>query len=571
MNKYFEEITYQNKQKEAPKIILGVGGSLHGFSSCLVIDGEVKVAIEEERLTGKKRSMGICNFDLKGINYCLEFAGLTKDDINCVAYNHILDPRVVAHFDYSPKAVMSHHYAHAGSATWPSPFDEASVIIVDNSGSFDFDIEKEEIISESLSYLHFNRKKKKLTFLDQQYSRLWSSDQQDQNFCKNDSLGGFYAKVAKLIGCTSVFADGKEHTESGKMMGLSAYGSPIYKDRILKYIELKKDGKFSIALHNGIIDEIEEILSSVKGDAFKTKADIASSAQKITEDLLLHCAKWLHSRTNDENLCIAGGVALNGLSVQRILDETPFKKIYVPTAAHDSGTSTGAALNIYHLSDQTDSCSKQHQKPQCYLGREYSNEFIEGLISKALSLSNDVFSILTPNNYYEYVATAISEGSIVAWFAGASEFGPRALGNRSLLADVRSRKSSEKVNSIKRRELYHPLAPSVVADRSSDFFTSSDSPFMSRVINIKEDKKELIPAVTHIDGTARIQTVTATQNIHFYNLLVAIGNITGIPMVLNTSLNIQGMPLVETPAEALEMFLKEDIQLLCFPTIILKK
>ncbi|MEN8907458.1 MAG: carbamoyltransferase C-terminal domain-containing protein [Clostridiales bacterium] len=542
-----------------------MGGSLHDYSSCLIEDGKLVCAVEEERVTRKKRGCGISTYRLKSVENCLEYRGITLDSINLIAINHILDPRIVHEYLEYPIVNMGHHFAHAGSTTWTSPFNEAAVLVIDNSGSFDLDPINKTIYNETMSFFYFDRKEKKIESISQQYNNFWKFN--NLKFSKNDSLGSFYASISKLLGCVTCFGDNKLHAESGKLMALSAYGKPEYFDIFKKFIKLLPDGKFNLNL-DSIVKQIKKIYSY---KSFSIKADIASTSQKILEEIILHSSKYLYQKTKCKNICLSGGVALNGLANQLILDNTEFENIYIYPAAHDAGTCLGAAYNAYFLSSENEPY-KIYSTKQAYTGKIYSEDEINKAIRNISNIKMNTFFIIKPKEYYKYVAKKICNNKVIAWFSGRSEFGPRALGNRSLICDVRTFDNIIKTNRIKNREHYRPFAPSVLKEYCTDYFMiNGESPFMLRIVKTIEEKKCLIPAAIHIDGTARIQTVDIEQNKHFYNLIKSVGNLSGVYMVLNTSFNGKGMPIVETPEEAINMFFHTSIDVLCFDNIILEK
>jgi carbamoyltransferase len=301
---------------------------------------------------------------------------------------------------------------------------------------------------------------------------------------------------------------------------------------------------------------------------FEEMANIAYAGQYHLEQILLACANFLYRKTKSKNLCIAGGVALNSVANYKILENTHFENIFIQPAAGDAGTSIGAALyGYYHIMDQPMPSTKEKFSP--YLGKNYSKQSIE----QAIGLYKEKLLIVKPEHLFKETAKILSEGKIIGWFQGKSEIGPRALGNRSILADARNKDMKDSINSrIKHREAFRPFAPLVLENKQADYF-STDHPsyYMLLVPYIHEAKRDEVPSITHVDGTGRVQTVSETMNPVLHDLLSAFYDLTGTPILLNTSFNDNGEPIVETPTDAIECFLNIDLDYLIMDDYILSK
>ena len=294
--------------------------------------------------------------------------------------------------------------------------------------------------------------------------------------------------------------------------------------------------------------------------------DMAATIQRFTEDTLISIANMLHEETGLDSLCLAGGVALNCVANARILEETPFKKVFVQPAAGDAGAALGAAAYAY---SSLLGCGAVQVMDDAYLGPDFTDKQIE----KELLSSGCTFKKLPDPELYPYVAARIAGNAIVGWFQGRMEFGPRALGNRSILANPADPEMKDILNKrVKHRETFRPYAPVVLQDRASDFFQAKQfSPFMLLAANVRPQKRDLIPAVTHVDGTARVQTVNPRQNDKLCNLISAFEKITGLPVLLNTSFNVRGEPIVCSPADAIRVFSSTKIDILVMGNFVLEK
>jgi carbamoyltransferase len=372
-------------------------------------------------------------------------------------------------------------------------------------------------------------------------------------------------------------------------MGLAPYGTPKYVDKLRNMVVLTPDHKFRLDLSyftttSGSVinygdDHIPHVptLYSQKvielfGSARKKDEplsqhhrDIAASVQRFTEITIFHLLQGLHLRTNLDAVCIAGGVAQNSVANGKIIRETPFKQVYIPSAGHDAGLSMGSALYVYN---QVLKSKRMSPIYNAYLGSHFPSKEIQELLKR----ENLDFDVLDEATLYEVVAERLQEGNVVGWFSGRAEFGPRALGGRSILVDPRRTDAKELLNSkIKRRESFRPFAPSILQEYVGEYFEWEDTvPFMEKVIPIRKEKRASIPAVTHVDGTGRLQTVSRDWNERYYKLIAAFYKKTGVPILLNTSFN-ENEPIVNTPQEALSCYLRTDMDMLVLENVIVQR
>jgi carbamoyltransferase len=372
-------------------------------------------------------------------------------------------------------------------------------------------------------------------------------------------------------------------------MGLAPYGNPIYVDKLKDVLKLTNDGLFELNLKyfthhkdgvkmswEGGEPDIAGIYSDYMVEKFgparkredeltQYHKDLAASVQRYCEEIIFHILNNLHKKTGLNNLCIAGGVAQNSVANGKILKNTPFKNIYIPPAGHDAGTAIGSALYLYnHI-------LKQKRVPPTYsgsLGSHYSDNEIE----KYLKTQNISYEKYTDERLFDRVTDCIIDGGVVGWFQGRAEFGPRALGHRSIIADPRRSDAKEILNlKIKRRESFRPFAPSILQEFVSDYFSDADNvPFMEKVYLIKENMRSRIPAVTHVDGTGRLQTVDKQYEPKYHSLISAFNKKTGVPILLNTSFN-ENEPIVNSPANALDCFLRTKMDMLVLGNYIVSR
>lgn len=585
--------------------ILSFTMSGHGFSGALCIDGEIVVATSLERLTREKNDilLPISKTDLKTfgwnakpeiykkhidlpfdldndyvtvdfnssekflllLNYLLNAKNLTLNDIDCVTYGYRHNDSMEKFFkEKNPNIkfiVSEHHFGHACQAYLPSPFRNAAIMVVDGQG-----VPLKRTGGDQLSGCLAYGKENSIELLSDLPAR--------------HSLGGMYGAFTKKIGFKT--------NEEGKTMGLAPYGSPKYYDILKK--ELKFNTKefsirdFKLLMRRGFKQRevlyqlpnynkfLKKIPTRLKTDPITdVHRDLAYAVQKITEDVMIFLADWLHERTGSKNLCIAGGVGLNCVANYQVLIKSKFDHIFIHPNPGDNGLAVGQALYAYNILEKN---PREHITTTDSLGKEYTNEEIESAV-KAYSDDEDleIKKYANLDEMYDLFASYIECGYITSWFQGRSEFGPRALGNRSIIADPRRADMKDILNSrVKFRESFRPFTPSVIAEKANDFFELDiESPFMLLAAYVKEGKAVLVPAITHEDNTARVQTVTRDVNQPYYDLLQAFYKRTGIPMVLETSFNIADEPIVETPSDAIRTFKSTDIDVLCLSNYIIKK
>lgn len=588
--------------KMKKSIILSFTLSGHGFSGAVCINGDIKYASSLERITRVKNDLLFpvskadlevfgwkadpkeyvdyldYEFDLETdyskvdiakvekfqllLNYLLEAADITLDDVDCVVYSYRHNEIVRKFFkEKNPKIKFitpEHHFSHACQAYLPSPFQEAAIMVVDGQG-----VPMKRTGGDQLSgglYLGKDSKIKTLVEFPVKYS-----------------LGGMYAAFTKTLGFKS--------NQEGKTMGLAAYGSSKYYDILRK--ELKFDSldfnyrkvlqkglgfhkaTYKLPNYGAFLSQFEDRKRSE--ELTQIHMDLAYAVQKITEDVMVYLADCLYENTESDNLCIAGGVGLNCIANYQVLIRSKFKNIFVHPNAGDNGLAIGQALYVHNILNKN---PRTYIDTSDYLGRDYSEEEIQLTINKYLD--NEEIEIVKHENLddlYVNMAQYIADGHITSWWQGRSEFGPRALGNRSILADPTRIDMKDILNSrVKFRESFRPFTPSILAERSSEFFELDiESPFMLLAPYVKPGMGDKVPAITHADNTARVQTVTADVNERYYNLIKAFDKITGVPVLLDTSFNISDEPIVETPLDAIRCFLKTDIDVLGLDRFILRK
>lgn len=426
---------------------------------------------------------------------------------------------------------LEHHLTHEASAFLASPFEEAAVLTMDGRG---------ERVSTSCGHFH-----------DGQYERL-------RQVNLPHSLGLLYEELTRYLGFL-------HSSDEYKVMALASYGKPVHVDAFRRIVESDGEGGYRLASADFV-----ELFGPARrrGDTFEQRhMDIAHSLQQVLEETVLDIVRWLHERTASENLCMAGGVALNCVMNAKLADQGPFRRVWVQPAAGDSGTSLGAALWLDFLHrDRRRSWNMDH----AYLGPAYS----DAEISRFLDRSGVRFRRM--ENVAEEAAALLADEKILAWFQGRMEFGPRALGSRSILASPRRMEMQARLNELKDREDFRPVAPVVVQERAHEWFDAQgrdeiDAPYMLFVFDVLPDMADLIPAVRHTDGTARVQTVKAQQNPLLYDLLRAFAELTGVPVLVNTSFNTRGEPVVCTPRDALESFCTSPLDALVIGNFLVEK
>jgi carbamoyltransferase len=586
------------------RYILGISAYYHDSAAALLRNGDIIAAAQEERFSRQK---GDARFPRHAVDYCLRAAGIGARDLEAVGFydkpllkfERILEtylgiaPRGFQSFlmagplwirdklyidrqlrrelSYEGAVLYSeHHEAHAASAFLPSPFDEAAILTIDGVGEWatasigagkgrDFEIVRE---------VH------------------WP-----------DSLGLLYSAFTYYLGF-------KVNSGEYKVMGLAPYGQPLYVDAIYReLIDLRDDGSFrlnqkyfnylgGLTMTSAAFDELFGGPPRVPETPLRQRdMDLARSIQVVCEEVMLRMARTAHRLTGLTDLCLAGGVALNCVGNGRVLREGPFKRLWIQPAAGDAGGALGVAQLVWHrhLAQPRHVSSDRDSMHGSYLGPGYADEEIE----KFLTTVGAPYRRLDWQQLSECVAALLAEEQVVGWFDGRMEFGPRALGARSILGDPRSPRMQAQMNlKIKFREGFRPFAPSVLRERASDYFElDADSPYMLLVASVREDRRAPItpdqqglwgidrlnvprsdlPAITHVDYSARIQTVCRESNPHYYDLIAAFERLTGYGVLVNTSFNVRGEPIVCTPADAYRCFMRTHLDALVLGPCLLKK
>ncbi|MBR1217654.1 carbamoyltransferase [Bradyrhizobium sp. U87765 SZCCT0131] len=555
--------------------VLGLNTYDHDVSACLLRDGAIAVAIAKERITREKHASG---FYQEVIDYCLKAEGITLDDVDLVVRNCYILPvpemeeRLVyqdmpgflpeperatatAHPLFqstSAKVVsISHHLAHAFSAFAASPFDEGAVMIVDGVGSYKSDVSEPypadaagPLARESESYYTF--KGRELTCL----KKVWMEPERgflSDEFYNMRGLGALYSRAS-----TYVFGD---WNKCGELMGLAPYGRPGHARSLMQL----RDGELDVPPwtrdldHPFILDTDQSWENSPNVTHWQ---DLAWRVQDDTENVLLARAKWLRETTGAKNLCIAGGVALNCVANGRIAREAGFDNVWIQPAAGDDGIAIGCALYGHLVLLQQ---PRGYVMEHAYTGRRYGDDEIDAAIKR--SLISVQTTVTRSADIAADTAKLLADQKVIGWFQGRSEFGPRALGNRSLIADPRRAEMKDILNKrVKHRQAFRPFAPIVLHERAREVFEGEeDSPFMLIAKRVRDEWRDRIPAIVHVDGTARVQTVREQTNPELYRLLKAFEALTGVPVLLNTSFNVKGEPIVETPRDAVACFLTTGI------------
>ena len=518
--------------------VLGVNAIFHDPAAALVIDGQVVAAAEEERFSRRKhgkRPVPFSAWELPelSVRWLLAESGLRPEDLDAVAYS--FDPSLAKPVEgdpwdhlrltYARRApqflaaalpgldpqqvrFVPHHVAHAASAALAAPHGDCSVLVLDGRG-------------ESASHLAGRYRGGRLEVL--------AAQQLPQ------SLGLMYESLTDHLGFL-------RSSDEFKVMALASYGKPRFLEELRELVHATDDGGF-------IAPELDWARWASRriddGTWAGEHADLAASVQARLEEVLVDLARWLHAQTGDRVLTMAGGTALNCVANTRIWRQTPFEEVWVQPAAGDAGTALGAALQV-----SADGEELPAPMPSAALGRSWTDDELAAWLRRA------AVTFTTPQDLAGEVADILVENGVIAWFCGRSEYGPRALGQRSLLANPRYASNLERLNEVKGREQFRPVAPMVLTDRASEIFTGGPipSPYMLFVHDVRPQWRTRIPAVVHIDGTARIQTVDDHTNAAIAALLRAFDSRTGVPVLVNTSLNTAGRPMVDDPRDALELF-----------------
>ncbi len=557
--------------------ILGISCFYHDSAAALLRDGELVAAAHEERFTRKRHDASVPK---RAVDYCLQEADLRLSDLDAlvfydkpfVKFERILMtylatfPRSLPSFAKAiplwlkeklnvPKALehelgyegevlfAEHHQSHAASAFLPSPFEEAAILTVDGVGEWATATQgigrgnELELIHE-IRFPH--------------------------------SLGLLYSAFTYYLGF-------KVNSAEYKVMGAAPYGEPKYADKIFEHlVDLREDGSFKLNMKYFAYDygltmtnkRFEKLFGEPRREGESEMQDfhwdMAASIQKVTEEVVLRVARDLHAKTGMKNLCMAGGVALNCVANGRLIREGPFENLWVQPAAGDAGGALGAAMFAEHcVMDRP----RKFRMDHAYWGPEYDDEEIR----KFLELRGAPYHTFSRDEMIRETARHLDEQKVIGWFQGRMEWGPRSLGSRSILADARNEENWKRVNlKIKFRESFRPFAPAVLAEKADEWFDiDRESPYMLLVCQVREDRNA--PAITHVDGSARLQTVTRESHAEFYDLIRAFDERSGCPVVINTSFNVRGEPIVCTPEDAYLCFMRTNMDVLVLGNQILLK
>jgi len=581
--------------------ILGVNAFHGDAAAAMVVDGKLVLAIEEERLNRRKHCAGFPALAVravvegtglrpetlehvaisrdpkanlqKKILFALQkrpsFTKLVKDRLANVSKVRSLGDHVANALGIDPKRFgakvhhVEHHKSHMASAFFVSPFEEAACLSIDGFGDF-------------VSTMRGHGRDRDIEVLDRvEFPH---------------SAGLFYTAITQFLGF-------HRYGEEWKMMGLAPYGQPRYVTQLKQVIRPVDGGQFELNLdyfrhHTDGVEmtwddgspqmglvfspKLAELLGPARApedpDFFGKWADIARSAQLVYEDIFFHVVNDLHRRTRSDRLALAGGCALNSVANGKIFERTPFREVYVQPAAGDDGTSIGAAFHVQHAVLRL---PRRFVMEHAYVGPSFDDAQIQSAIDAARSSADDrpfTAKRVEDAQLFAEISGHIADGKVVGWFQGGMEFGPRALGNRSIVADPRRTDMKDILNSrIKHRETYRPFAPSVLEERVGQVFERSEpSPFMLMVYRVRPEMKDRIPAITHVDGTGRLQSVSPRTNPRYHALISAFEKRTGIPLVLNTSFN-EHEPIVATPREALACYLKTNMDTLALGNWIVER
>ncbi len=591
--------------------ILGLSAFYHDSAACLVIDGNIVAAAQEERFTRKKHDAG---FPTHAVAYCLAEAGIRATDLDYVVFYDkpflkferlletylafaprgfksfvtslpiwlkdklfqksqiakVLNEQFGGGIDWTTRLLFSeHHLSHAASAFFPSPFEEAAVLTMDGVGEW------------TTTSLAIGRGNQLAVHKEIQFPH---------------SLGLLYSAITYYTGF-------KVNSGEYKVMGLAPYGEPKYADLIKDHlIDIKEDGSFHLDMSyfnycTGLTmtnERFDKLFGgprrAAESQLTQREMDLAASVQAVTEEVVIKLATGIRKSTGLRNLCLAGGVALNCVANGKLLRKNIFDNIWIQPAAGDAGGAVGAALAAYHMMlNQPRTVNPADSMKGGYLGPEYSQADIEQRLTKA----GAVFNTVSDSDMITLTAQALAEGKAVGWHQGRMEFGPRALGGRSIIADPRSEVVQKQLNlKVKYRESFRPFAPSVLREDVSEWFDiQSDSPYMLLVADVAKSKqlpmtpeqeklfgieklnvpRSQIPAITHVDYSARIQTVHAHTNPKYFDLITKFKEMTGCPVLVNTSFNVRGEPIVCTPEDSFNCLMGTEIEFLVVGNAIMRK
>ncbi len=572
----------ENKKRT---IILGISCFYHDSAAALLVDGKIVVSAQEERFTRKKHDS---DFPENAVKYCFDEFGITIKDVDHVVFydKPILkfERLLQTYVNVWPKGLKSflmamksffkeklwiesiisknldfdgdvlftqHHYSHAASAYYCSNFDDAVVVTMDGVGEWEtttigYGKDNSLKLTHAIHFPH--------------------------------SLGLLYSALTYYLGF-------KVNSAEYKVMGLSPYGNPdLFYDKILELITIEEDGSFTLNMDYFAYEydlkmtskKFEELFGAPprqpESKISQREMDIAAALQRVIEEVVSKIVRHAHKLHPSKNLCLAGGVALNCVSNGKLLKEGLFENIYIQPASGDCGGAVGAACYVYF-----DALKNERTKDvmkSIYLGPEFSNESIKKFLdssSEHLGVKDLTYHYFGDNDIFGHIARLIADNHVIGLFQGKMEFGPRALGNRSIIADARNKENWQRVNlKIKFRESFRPFAPSVLEDNAQEYFDleGAASPHMLLVAQVKKDT---VPAVTHVDNSARIQTVTEEQNSRYYNIIKEFSNLTGCPVIINTSFNVRGEPIVCSPEDAFNCFINTDMDYLILQNYIISK
>ena len=562
--------------------ILGISCYYHDAAAALVQDGQLVAAAEEERFNRKKHDPG---FPKLAIEYCLAEAGITREQVDHVVFYEkpfVKFDRILNMYTFTwPHSMVSflkaiplwlkdrlwmrndiqknlemeekeilfaeHHMSHAASAFLVSPFEKAAILTLDGVG---------EWATTGRGYGEGNQ-----IHLEEQISFP-------------HSIGLLYSAITSYLGF-------RVNDAEWKVMGLAPYGEPKYVEQFAELIDMKPDGSFRLNMKyfahhwsskrmfnrrfERLFGRPQRLPESELEDFHR---DIAHSGQKIVERIIVNLARATHEKYGIDDLCIAGGVGLNSVANWRILKETPFKRVWIQPAAGDSGGAVGAAFFVWNVLLGN---PRTYEMKHAYLGPQYSDDECEAVL-KARNIPYEKYD---RDALVKESAKQVAESKVIGWYQGRMEFGPRALGSRSIIANPMNPEMKDIINAkIKFREKFRPFAPAVLLDRAHEFFEMDEGlelPYMLMVPKVRAEVRDKIPAVTHEDGTGRVQTVTRRDNALYYDMIEEFGKHSGVPVVVNTSFNVRGEPIVNTPENALNCFLKTGMDVLVLGNCIVDK
>ena len=561
------------------QFVLGISCFYHDSAACLIKDGIVIAAAEEERFTRKKHDT---SFPINAIHYCLKEGGITAEQISYVAFYEkplLKFERILSqHLEMFPKSFFAfykalpswlneklrvpsvirkklrykgeilfieHHLAHAASSFLVSPFEEAAILTVDGVGewataSYGFGKGNDITLLKELKFPH--------------------------------SVGLLYSTVTAHLGFS---VNNSEY----KVMGLSPYGNPIYYENFKKVVDIKEDG--SIEFDMSYFDyhykltmpskKFEQEFGKTRKpheEVTQKHKDIAASLQKITEEIIFKMLNHLYNETKMENLCMAGGVALNSVANGKITKNTPFKKVWIQPSASDAGTSLGAAAYAYNsiLGNK-----RKYEMKTAYLGPSFSTEHVQDFLDK----NKIVYKKFKDDNaLIKLTAKLLFESNVIGWFEGRMEWGPRALGARSILSNASNPDMKDILNlKVKHRENFRPFAPVISKEDVHDYFEidKDEEPFMLFVYPFKEKVRHLVPSVVHVDGSGRLQTTSKEENYLYYGVIKEFEKLSKVPILINTSFNIRGEPIVCTPEDAYRCMMGTGIDYLVMDKFLVKR